>query len=484
MPMKTLSIWLFLVAISAPVLAEGPAFQREIRPLLAGRCFKCHGPDAETREGGLRLDTQAGASSRLESGKVGVVPGDPKQSEVLARITSTNPDLRMPPPAEGPPLSASEIDLLSRWIAAGAKYESHWSYEPPRKATVPGVSRPEWCGNPIDRFVLSRLDREGRSPQKKADPAILLRRVTLDLTGLPPTIEEADAFLANPSSDAYAAVVDRLLASPAFGERFGRPWLDLARYADSAGYADDPPRVIWRYRDWVISALNSGMGFDQFSIEQLAGDLLPSPTESQLIATGFHRNTMTNSEGGTDDEEFRNVAIVDRVNTTMQTWMATTVMCAQCHSHKYDPISQKEFFQLFAILNQTEDADRRDEAPLLSVYTPEQEQQRAELRQKLAIAQERVEQLKKETPEAALVEGPVRGRFVRVELPGKGKILSLAEVQVFQGDRNLATKQSATQSSTAYDAAASRAVDGETNGQFEEAKSTTHTATEESPWWS
>ena len=477
-----------IAAIAACFLANGavaadPDFNRDVRPILSGRCYKCHGPDENTREGGLRLDTRAGATKTLDSGETAVFPGHPEKGGLLERITSADPDLRMPPPSEGPPLSAAEVKVLKKWIAAGANYAKHWSYEPPQKSVPPKVTAAAWCNGPIDRFVLARLESQQLRPQDQADPATLLRRVTLDLTGLPPTIEETDAFLADPSPLAYEQVVDRLLASPSFGERFGRSWLDLARYADSAGYADDPPRVIWRYRDWVISALNSGMPFDQFTIEQLAGDLLPGASESQIVATGFHRNTMTNSEGGTDDEEFRNVAVVDRVNTTMQTWMATTMMCAQCHTHKYDPITQAEYYQVFAIFNQTEDADRRDEAPVLSLFTPEQESRKKQLKEKLAAAEKHASELRKSTTGAAIQDGPIVGRYLRVELPGKEKILSLAEVEVFSGDRNLARGQMASQSSIAFGGPPELAVDGNSDGRFAEAMSTTHTATEESPWW-
>jgi hypothetical protein len=484
--MKTAYGCLALVAVGlagTPASAQTPDFNREIRPILAGRCYKCHGPDNATREAGLRLDTAAGAAAALESGTHGIVPGAPEKSGVVERVASTDPDLRMPPPSEGPPLSADEVNLLKRWIAAGAPYSRHWSYEPPLKAPLPTVESPRWCTSPIDRFVLARLDRERLAPQPEADPATLLRRVTLDLTGLPPTLDEVDAFLANPSTDAYEQVVDRLLASPSYGERFGRTWLDLARYADSAGYADDPPRVIWRYRDWVIQALNAGLPFDQFTVEQLAGDLLPGATEAQIIATGFHRNTMTNSEGGTDDEEFRSVAVVDRVNTTLQTWMATTMMCAQCHTHKYDPITQAEYFQVYAILNQSEDADRRDETPVLSMFTPEQNAKKQALQEKLKAAEAKADELRKSSPDVAVPEGPLHARYVRIELPGKAKILSLAEVEVFQGDQNIARGKSATQSSTASNGPAALAVDGNTNGQYAEAQSTTHTETEDAPWW-
>lgn len=486
--LRSIFLSLALVAVGSPLAAEPPDFNRpdfnrEVRPLLAGRCYKCHGPDPDTREAGLRLDKYEGAILKLESGGQGVISGNAKDSLVVQRVSTGDPDLRMPPPSEGPPLTSAEVDILRRWIDSGAKYARHWSYEPPVKSPLPRVSSPAWCSTPLDRFILERLDREKLTPQPQADAATLLRRVTLDLTGLPPTIEEADQFLANPSSEAYELVVDRLLASPSFGERFGRTWLDLARYADSAGYADDPPRVIWRYRDWVIAALNANIPFDQFTVEQLAGDLLPNATEAQRIATGFHRNTMTNSEGGTDDEEFRSVAIVDRVNTTMQTWMATTMMCAQCHTHKYDPITQAEYYQVYAILNQSEDADRRDETPVLSMFTLEQEQEKGRLKEQLAAAEKQAEALCASIPGVAIEEGPITGRYVRIELPGNEKILSLAEVEVFRGDQNIAKGKSASQSSTAYDGPATRAVDGNTDGRFAEAASTTHTATEESPWW-
>jgi cytochrome c553 len=479
---------LFVTALPLvwPTAAQAgpPDFSRDVRPILAGRCFKCHGPDAAAREAGLRLDQHDAAIAALESGERAIVPGDVEHGTLLTRVTTEDADQRMPPPSEGPALSPKEVDILRRWIAAGAKYSQHWSYVTPEKSQLPELHvDAAWCRNAIDRWILSRLQTEGLSPQPEADRATLLRRVTLDLTGLPPTLEERDAFLNDHSPEAYERVVDRLLSSPAFGERWGRAWLDLARYADSAGYADDPPRVIWKYRDWVIDALNSGMTFDEFTIEQLAGDLLPNPTNAQLTATGFHRNTMTNSEGGTDDEEFRNVAIVDRVNTTMQVWMASTTMCAQCHDHKYDPVSQKEYYQLFAILNQTADADQRDESPLLSQYSPDQLQQRGRLEQHIAEAEAEFKELASKTSGATIVEGPIAARFIRIELPGKEKILSLAEVQAFRGETNVAAGKTATQSSVAFEGPPNLAVDGNTNGHFTDAKSTTHTKSEESPWW-
>jgi hypothetical protein len=363
------------------------SFTRDIKGILSNRCVRCHGPDAEDRHGGgddgLRLDTFEGATEDL-GGQAAIVPGKPAASELFARITSTDPDVVMPPPEAGEPLSPREVELLGRWIAAGAEYEPHWAYVPPVRPPVPAVRDAAWPKNDIDRFILARLEAEGLAPQPEADRITLARRLALDLTGLPPTPEEVDAFVADPASDAVERVIDRLLAHSGYGEHVAREWLDLARYADSAGYADDRPRTIWAWRDWVIRACDANLPFDEFTIKQLAGDLLPDATDDDRVATAFHRNTLTNSEGGTIDEEFRVAAVVDRVNTTMSTWMGTTMACAQCHDHKYDPLSQKEYFGIYAILNQTADADRPDEAPVLPVFTPEQKSRRETLAADLA----------------------------------------------------------------------------------------------------
>ncbi|MCA9152255.1 MAG: PSD1 domain-containing protein, partial [Planctomycetales bacterium] len=359
-------------------------FNQQVRPLLSNRCFRCHGPDAADRqgggEGGLRLDTATGAGEDL-GGYRAIVAGDPDASELITRITHDDPDLRMPPTDHGAKLSEQEVALLRRWIQQGAHYKAHWSYQPLSRPTLPTVQHKSWPRTAYDHFTLAAMEQRRLQPQETADRATLARRVALDLTGLPPSIEEAQRFLNDSRPDAYEQLVDRLLSSPEFGEHWARMWLDLARYADSSGYADDPPRKIWLYRDYVIQALNDDKPFDQFTIEQLAGDLLPSPSNEQLIATAFHRNTLTNNEGGTNDEEFRNVAIVDRVNTTMAVWMGTTMACAQCHSHKYDPITQQDYFRFFAILNNTADADRGDESPVLELYTQEQQAARATLSQ-------------------------------------------------------------------------------------------------------
>ena len=360
------------VVLSASAVAAEPApsFTRDIKGILSNRCARCHGPDPTSREGGgeggLRLDTFEGATADL-GGHAAIVPGNPGASELIRRITSDDPDLVMPPPEAGDRLPPRQVELLEQWIAAGARYEPHWSYVPPARPAVPDVKNANWPKNDIDRFILARLEAEGLSPQPEADRATLIRRLALDLTGLPPSPEQVDAFLADQAPDAVERLVDRLLAHDGYGEHMARQWLDLARYADSAGYADDPPRTIWGWRDWVVRAFDANMPFDEFTVRQLAGDLLPEASLDDRVATGFHRNTLTNSEGGTIDEEFRTVAVVDRVNTTMSTWMGTTIACCQCHDHKYDPLSQREFFGIYAILNNTADEDRKDETPVVRI---------------------------------------------------------------------------------------------------------------------
>ncbi len=390
--------WVLILSSVATVSAAPLDFNRDVKPILSNNCYQCHGPDADERKGGsdgLRLDTSEGATLDL-GGYAAIVPGKPESSAVLMRIVSADPDEVMPPRHTGKRLSPREIDLLRRWINEGANYATHWSYSKPLRVEPPQVSDTTWVKTPVDHFILRRLDQEGLKPQPEADRYAIIRRLSLDLTGLPPTIEEVDRFVADKDPQAYDQLVTRLLKKPTFGEHWAHMWLDLARYADSAGYADDPARTIWLFRDYVIRSLNANKPFDQFTLEQVAGDMLPAPSDEQLMATAFHRNTLTNNEGGTNDEEFRNVAIVDRVNTTLAVWMGTTVACAQCHNHKYDPISQEEFFRLFAIFNQTEDADRRDESPLLSYYTSEQKQQRSAWENELKSLDE---SLSKMTPE-------------------------------------------------------------------------------------
>ncbi len=375
-----LSCSVLLLALSAANAAAQPGkidFSRDVRPILSDKCFACHGPDDKVRKGDLRLDTRAGAIANA------VVPGKPEASTFVDRITAKDTHDRMPPAKFGKQLTAKEVEILTQWVKESAPYAVHWAYAKPVRPAVPEVAGGA-VRNPIDTFVQQRLMKEKLKPSPEADKFSLIRRVSLDLTGLPPTPSEVDAFVKDAAPDAYEKLVDRLLAKTAFGEHQARIWLDLARYADSAGYADDPARTIWKYRDYVIESFNKNKPFDQFTIEQLAGDLLPKPTTEQLVATAFHRNTMTNSEGGTNDEEFRNVAIVDRVNTTFLVWMGTSVACCQCHNHKYDPISQKEYFQAFAFFNNTADADRPDETPTLPFWSAEQEKKKTEMAAKLA----------------------------------------------------------------------------------------------------
>ncbi|MFN0125894.1 MAG: PSD1 and planctomycete cytochrome C domain-containing protein [Verrucomicrobiales bacterium] len=344
-----------LMAAASPAAEPAPDFAREVRPILASHCFKCHGPDDKARKSGLRLDVPEGALAAGDSGAVAVVPGRPDESEVIRRLLAEDPDDLMPPPAVKHPMSAAKIEVLRRWVAAGARYEKHWAYMPPQQAPLPSVQNKAWPRTAIDYFVLARLEAESLSPAPEADRATLVRRLSLDLTGLPPTLEEADAFINDAAPDAYERLVDRLLASPRYGERWARRWLDLARYADTNGYEKDRPRSIWPWRDWVIRALNADMPFDRFTTEQLAGDLLPDASEESVIATGFHRNTMLNEEGGIDPLEFRFHAMTDRVSTTGTTWLGLTLGCAQCHTHKSEPIQHHEYYQIMAFLNNADE---------------------------------------------------------------------------------------------------------------------------------
>jgi len=560
--------------------ADAIDFSSQIRPILSSRCFSCHGPDEGSRKAKLRLDLRDEAVKERK-GTRAIAAGSVTESELVRRVTANDPDDIMPPPEAGHPLKESEIVLLKRWIAQGAAYSPHWAFVKPKRPSVTEVKAALWPRNPIDNFILEKLEKHGLAPASTADRYALIRRLSLDLTGLPPSLGEVEAFAQDNHAEAYERLVDRLLSSPAYGERWARVWLDLARYADSAGYGSDPLRPnIWPWRDWVIGALNRNMPFDQFTMEQLAGDLLPNPAQDQLIATAFHRNTMTNTEGGTDDEEFRVAAVKDRANTTAQIWMGLTLGCAQCHTHKYDPITQKEYYQFYAFFNQTEDNDQPDEKPTLPLPTPAERSKTEKLKSQIA---ELEKARNRSTPEfeaalaawesaqtnafpwiqlpvaqakslggatvvplpdnSALVGGaspesdtyalqiqteltnltafrlevlpdislpkngpgraadsgkfvlnefqvsvrspktkPPSARFIRVELPGGRRILSLAEVQVFNGSENVAREGQASQSSASNDASAARAIDGKTDGDFA-AGSTTLTEPEENPWW-
>ncbi len=363
-----------LIAATASGGTEAISFSRHIRPILSENCFFCHGPDDKKREAGLRLDDEAAAKADND-GVIAIVPGHPEKSALLQRITSTDPDEVMPPPKQHKSISPEQVALLTEWIKQGAPWGRHWSYERVVRPALPEIENPKSeIRNPVDRFLLARLRQEGVNFAPEAPLHVLIRRVALDLTGLPPTPEELSSFANRHSS--FEDIVEHYLAKPAYGEHWAAQWLDLARYADSSGYPSDQPREIWAWRDWVIDAFNRNLPFDQFTLEQIAGDLLPGAAEDQIIATAFHRNTMTQNEGGTSDEEFRNAAVIDRVNTTMAVWMGTTIACAQCHTHKYDPITITEYYQLYDFLNQTADADRKDEAPLHEIITAELREQR------------------------------------------------------------------------------------------------------------
>jgi hypothetical protein len=342
---------------AAPRTAVG--FNRDIRPILTRHCFKCHGLDV--KKAGLDLQDRAAALKELKSVNTAIVPGKSADSELIARVSAEYDEERMPPRGAGPRVTRAEVAKLRAWIDQGARYETHWAYVKPVRPALPAVKNRAWVRNAIDYFILARLEKEGLALSPEAGRETLIRRLSLDLTGLPPTVADVEAFLADRSPGAYEKVVDRLLASPHYGEHQARPWLDQARYADTNGYENDARRTIWPYRDWVIAAFNRDMPFDRFTIEQIAGDLLPNATLDQQIATGFHRNTMVNTEGSTDDEEFRVAAVVDRVNTTMEVWMGTTFGCCQCHSHKYDPFTQKEYYRLLAFFNSTADRGRSND---------------------------------------------------------------------------------------------------------------------------
>ncbi len=535
------------------------------------------------------MNARAAAFAGGDSGRKAIVPADPTNSRLIQAINGSDAELKMPPADEGQPLTAAEIELLTRWVREGAAWPTdadlptdrpnHWAWHKPTKGKIPAVEHRDWPRHPLDYFVLEQIERAGLTPAPEADRHTLARRVYLDLIGLPPSMAQVEAFVNDAAPGAYERMIERALADPAYGERWARVWLDLARYADSKGYGSDPLRTIWRYRDWVIEAFNRNLPFDRFTIEQLAGDLLPRPSADQILATAFHRNTMANDEGGTDDEEFRVAAVKDRIETTMQVWMGLTMGCAKCHSHKFDPITQREYYQAYAIFDQTEDADRGDEEPRVASPTQGELQQIAERQARIAALQNQLgtpapnldaEVAKWEqavsaqrrawtvleprstqatdgtqlealedrsvrasgaSPECATykleytteLEGitalrlealpddslpargpgraggnfvlndlrvdvapqgptPPAGRFVRIELPGDKKIISLAEVQVFQGSENIAIGGKATQSSVYPGGTADLAIDNQTGGDFHQ-KSVTHTAEESNPWW-
>jgi hypothetical protein len=385
-----------------PVLAEGqtkgkaPAvdFSRDVLPILSGKCFACHGADKEAGKGGVRLHTREQATRTARSGAIPIKPGQPLQSEVVRRIFADDEEERMPPPGKRA-LTASEKELLRRWIEQGAEYRLPWAFVKPTRPEVPKVKNPAWARHEIDAFVMARLDKAGIRPSPQADRATLVRRLSLDLRGLPPSLAEVDEFLADPSADAYAKLVDRMLASPHYGEKMAQLWLDLARFGDTSGYNQDSTRQMWVWRDGVVDAFNKNQPFDQFTIEQLAGDLLPNATVAQKIASGFNRNTRFNEEDGADPEEFFARSDADRTNTLGQVWLGITLGCTECHDHKYDPITQKDYYQLFAFFTGIREPKagflhNEPLPPILRLASLEQEAALKKDRKELALIEEAI----------------------------------------------------------------------------------------------
>lgn len=429
----------FLAAASCAAFAaqtDTIQFNRDIRPILSDRCYTCHGPDASKRKSKLRLDTEEGAKSDL-GGHFAIVPGNVADSELIRRVTSNDPARRMPAAYSGAAkLTDREIGLLTKWVAQGAQWQKHWSFLPPVRPALPEISDRSWPKNAIDYFVMARLDREGLKPSTEAERRTLLRRVSFDLTGLPPTPAEVDAFLQDGSANAYEKVVDRLLKSPRYGERMAMKWLDAARYADTNGYQTDAERSMWRWRDWVIDAFNRNQPYDQFTIDQIAGDLLPGATRDQVIATGFNRNHRANGEGGIIPEEYAVEYVVDRVDTTSTVWMGVTLGCSRCHNHKFDPFTQKEYYQMFAYFNQVPERGNAfkygNSPPVMAAPLPDQEARLKAVEQKLAAAERQASALEGEIGRAqaaweSSMHGPDRvdwapSRAVAVHLPLAGDL--------------------------------------------------------------
>lgn len=382
---------------------KSPDFATQIRPILSKYCFACHGPDEAKRKGGLRLDTRNGAMARNQDGQAAVVPGDIPHSMLLNRLTTIDMDERMPPKAQPGPNTAEQA-LLRQWIAAGAPYAEHWAFVAPQRPAKPAVKDEAWARNDLDRHVLASLEAQGMKPQPEATRETLIRRVSLDLTGVPPTLAEIDAFVDDKAADAYERVVDRLLASPRYGERLATPWLDAARYADSHGFQQDDERSMWRWRDWVIEAYNADMPFDRFTLLQTAGDLLPDASPETILATGFHRNHRISAEGGIDAEEFRMEGVFDRAETTATVWLGLTMNCARCHDHKYDPIRQQDFYRFAAYFDSIDESGirgaERSAAPVLRLPSPADAERTTVLAAAVTAAEKELATLKSATPPA------------------------------------------------------------------------------------
>jgi hypothetical protein len=469
------------------VFAESLNFNRDVRPILSENCFYCHGVDGNKREADLRLDLREDA---IEGGAI--VPGDLEESEMYHRIHSTEEDEIMPPPDSNRILSSEQKKILDRWILEGAKYEKHWAFVAPEQKTPPKVKQVEWVRNPIDSFVLEKLEENNLSPSPEARKETLVKRLYADLIGLPPSPEEVDAYVKDTSSGAYEKVVDHLLASPHYGERMALEWLDAARYADSNGFQFDGETYQWIWKNWVVQALNEDMPFDQFTIWQLAGDLLPDASTEQKIASGFNRNHLNNGEGGAIPEEQRFVILFDRMDVTSTTWLGLTMACAQCHDHKYDPITARDYYGMMDAFNHVSESGRpgqqskrvRVAAPFIELPTEENKIKIKEFEDRIAKLRQESQEKVPFDPNASPLprrNGPVQARFVRVTNDTPKGVLHLAEVEIYSGGVNLALDAQASQSSQFGDASANRAIDGNTNGEFGQ-KSVSHTKDETKPW--
>lgn len=511
----------FIISLSTGfVLPAGAvSFNKDVRPILADRCFACHGPDSAARKAGLRLDREEFAKAALaESGNIPVVPGKPGESAILARITSDDPQELMPPPESKSSLTTSEIGVIREWISNGAQWERHWAFIEPKKPALPHTGTRDWALNGIDHFILEQLESAGLKPAPRADAEHLLRRLTFDLTGLPPKITQLDAFLAAEGQDAYKNVVERLLSSPAFGERLALEWLDVARYGDTDGLFEDHPRSIYPWRDWVVRAFNENLPYDDFISWQLAGDLYPGATVDQRLATGFLRNNPTSNEGGIIDEDYRVKYLIDRVNTTSTAFLGLTMECTQCHDHKFDPMTQREYYAMTGFFNSLvgKGNTKGATAPTLSILPPGDGERVAGLGKKITALEEILvssppqliadfnlwlAQLEKpirwHSPEvvadsrraqsepkdsAATHPSEVLGRYLRLALPpGESGFITLSEIEVYSDGHNIARAGTASQSSNySPGALAAKAVDGNANGTF---GSCACTQEQKDAWW-
>ncbi|PYI80506.1 MAG: hypothetical protein DME26_21515 [Verrucomicrobia bacterium] len=402
------AIWVVTgTAVRAATKSSSPQtidFSRDIRPILSENCFKCHGPDEKERKAKLRFDVKEDAFKPAKSGDFAIVPGDLAKSKLIERITSRDEDELMPPPKSKKHLTPQQIDLLKRWVAQGAKWDEHWAFVAPKRPELPRVKNNTWPKNDIDYFVLARLETEGLKPSPEADRKTLIRRASFDLTGLPPTPQEVDAYLGDKGPGAYDKLVDRLLDSPRYGENMARYWLDAARYADSHGYHIDSERSMWKWREWVIQAFNNNMPFDEFTIEQLAGDLLPNAAVEQKIGSGYVRCNMSTGEGGAIEAEYQAKYTFDRIETTSTIWLGLTLTCARCHTHKYDPITQREYYGIYALFNNLNesimDGNKPNPEPFIKLPTPDQAERQAWLKQYIENGQKKIDAPMPELDEA------------------------------------------------------------------------------------